>query len=215
MWVYTYINVFVGSILSIYQCKIHKSSQTLHTGPLRHCFHLTARQKKRLTIQISSQEQLEHAEVSTALRYLGQYYLKNKLYDEASLCAQRCCDYNDVSLRKIISGVTLLAAGGWAGWEAALTGAAVTCACRPARRASLCWGRSPRSETRRTRQQRSSSPPSQTTTLQSGGCRPSTSSPSHPDRHPACELYYSIICILWRNVGRIYLLLTLKLHLLV
>jgi len=44
-----------------------------------------------------SQEQLEHAEVSTALRYLGQYYFKNKLYDEASLCAQRCCDYNDVS----------------------------------------------------------------------------------------------------------------------
>lgn len=43
------------------------------------------------------QEQLEHAEVSTALRYLGQYYFKNKLYDEASLCAQRCCDYNDVS----------------------------------------------------------------------------------------------------------------------
>uniref|UniRef100_A0A672R1Z7 Cyclosome subunit 8 n=1 Tax=Sinocyclocheilus grahami TaxID=75366 RepID=A0A672R1Z7_SINGR len=42
-------------------------------------------------------EQLEHAEVSTALRYLGQYYFKNKLYDEASLCAQRCCDYNDVS----------------------------------------------------------------------------------------------------------------------
>ncbi|KAG7274346.1 LOW QUALITY PROTEIN: hypothetical protein CRUP_028667 [Coryphaenoides rupestris] len=41
------------------------------------------------------QEQLEHAEVSTALRYLGQYYFKNKLYDEASMCAQRCCDYND------------------------------------------------------------------------------------------------------------------------
>uniref|UniRef100_A0A8C5FTS9 Cdc23 domain-containing protein n=1 Tax=Gadus morhua TaxID=8049 RepID=A0A8C5FTS9_GADMO len=39
--------------------------------------------------------QLEHVEVSTALRYLGQYYFKNKLYDEASLCAQRCCDYND------------------------------------------------------------------------------------------------------------------------
>ncbi|KAI2650928.1 hypothetical protein H4Q32_018911 [Labeo rohita] len=29
-------------------------------------------------------EQLEHAEVSTALRYLGQYYFKNKLYDEAT-----------------------------------------------------------------------------------------------------------------------------------
>ncbi|KAJ8362007.1 hypothetical protein AAFF_G00407160, partial [Aldrovandia affinis] len=40
-------------------------------------------------------EQLEHAEVSTALRYLGQYYFKGKRYDEASLCAQRCCDYND------------------------------------------------------------------------------------------------------------------------
>ncbi|XDV39145.1 hypothetical protein PO909_008425 [Leuciscus waleckii] len=40
-------------------------------------------------------EQLEHAEVSNALRYLGQYYFKNRLYDEASLCAQRCCDYND------------------------------------------------------------------------------------------------------------------------
>ncbi|XP_060792015.1 cell division cycle protein 23 homolog [Neoarius graeffei] len=39
--------------------------------------------------------QLEHVEVSTALRYLGQYYFKNKLYDEASLCAQRCCDYNE------------------------------------------------------------------------------------------------------------------------
>lgn len=50
-----------------------------------------------LSNEVSPQEQLEHAEVSTALRYLGQYYLKNKLYDEASLCAQRCCDYNDVS----------------------------------------------------------------------------------------------------------------------
>ncbi|PWS20898.1 hypothetical protein DKP78_26405, partial [Enterococcus faecium] len=38
---------------------------------------------------------LEHAEVSTALRYLGQYYFKNRMYDEASFCAQRCCDYND------------------------------------------------------------------------------------------------------------------------
>lgn len=47
---------------------------------------------------VSTQEQLEHAEVSTALRYLGQYYFKNKLYHEASLCAQRCCDYNDVSV---------------------------------------------------------------------------------------------------------------------
>uniref|UniRef100_W5MTM3 CDC23 (cell division cycle 23, yeast, homolog) n=1 Tax=Lepisosteus oculatus TaxID=7918 RepID=W5MTM3_LEPOC len=40
-------------------------------------------------------EQLEHVELSTAFRYLGQYYFKNKRYDEASLCAQRCCDYND------------------------------------------------------------------------------------------------------------------------
>ncbi|KAG7484883.1 hypothetical protein MATL_G00055100 [Megalops atlanticus] len=40
-------------------------------------------------------EQLEHVEVSTALRYLGQYYFKSKRYDEASLCAQRCCDYNE------------------------------------------------------------------------------------------------------------------------
>ncbi|XP_028842596.1 cell division cycle protein 23 homolog [Denticeps clupeoides] len=40
-------------------------------------------------------EQLEHAEVSTALRYLAQYYFKTKMYDQASLCAQRCCDYND------------------------------------------------------------------------------------------------------------------------
>ncbi|KAJ8276331.1 hypothetical protein COCON_G00080830 [Conger conger] len=43
----------------------------------------------------SSVERVEHVEVSTALRYLGQYYFKNKRYDEASLCAQRCCDYND------------------------------------------------------------------------------------------------------------------------
>ncbi|KAG5844177.1 hypothetical protein ANANG_G00158860 [Anguilla anguilla] len=43
----------------------------------------------------SSVEHVEHVEVSTALRYLGQYYFKNKRYDEASLCAQRCCDYND------------------------------------------------------------------------------------------------------------------------
>lgn len=44
--------------------------------------------------------------MSTALRYLGQYYLKNKLYDEASLCAQRCCDYNDVSFvcRNLVLG---------------------------------------------------------------------------------------------------------------
>uniref|UniRef100_A0AAR2KPY0 Cyclosome subunit 8 n=1 Tax=Pygocentrus nattereri TaxID=42514 RepID=A0AAR2KPY0_PYGNA len=50
---------------------------------------------RRVCVLSLSQEQLEHAEVSTALRYLGQYYFKNKLYDEASLCAQRCCDYND------------------------------------------------------------------------------------------------------------------------
>uniref|UniRef100_A0A8C1KJ12 CDC23 (cell division cycle 23, yeast, homolog) n=1 Tax=Cyprinus carpio TaxID=7962 RepID=A0A8C1KJ12_CYPCA len=34
-------------------------------------------------------EQLEHAEVSTALRYLGQYYFKNRLYDEAVTCLTR------------------------------------------------------------------------------------------------------------------------------
>lgn len=55
--------------------------------------------KKTFQIKfLLTQEQLEHAEVSTALRYLGQYYFKNKLYHEASLCAQRCCDYNDVSV---------------------------------------------------------------------------------------------------------------------
>ncbi|XP_048850941.1 cell division cycle protein 23 homolog [Brienomyrus brachyistius] len=43
----------------------------------------------------SCAEPLEHVEVSTALRYLGQYYFKNKRYDEAALCAQRCCDSND------------------------------------------------------------------------------------------------------------------------
>ncbi|KAG7256030.1 hypothetical protein CRUP_002611, partial [Coryphaenoides rupestris] len=51
---------------------------------------------EKLSQQVEAKkEQLEHAEVSTALRYLGQYYFKNKLYDEASMCAQRCCDYND------------------------------------------------------------------------------------------------------------------------
>lgn len=53
---------------------------------------------KGVFVCVCMQEQLEHVEVSTALRYLGQYYFKNKLYDEASLCAQRCCDYNEVSI---------------------------------------------------------------------------------------------------------------------
>lgn len=67
------------------------------------------------------QEQLEHAEVSTALRYLGQYYFKNKLYDEASVCAQRCCDYNDVSVPTLFftslvySCCDLIAAGDFLG----------------------------------------------------------------------------------------------------
>lgn len=61
-----------------------------------------------LAATFCSQEQLEHAEVSTALRYLGQYYFKNKLYDEASLCAQRCCDYNDVSHSTILASCSPL-----------------------------------------------------------------------------------------------------------
>ncbi|XP_039629745.1 cell division cycle protein 23 homolog [Polypterus senegalus] len=40
-------------------------------------------------------EILEHLELSTAFRYLGQYYFKSKRYNEAFICAQRCCDYND------------------------------------------------------------------------------------------------------------------------
>lgn len=33
---HTFIHVFMGSILSFYLCKNHKSSQMLHTGPLKH-----------------------------------------------------------------------------------------------------------------------------------------------------------------------------------
>lgn len=45
----------------------------------------------------SLQEIVEHLEVSTAFRYLAQYYFKCKLWDEASACAQKCCAFNDVS----------------------------------------------------------------------------------------------------------------------
>ncbi|KAL7985918.1 hypothetical protein Chor_011084 [Crotalus horridus] len=37
----------------------------------------------------------ENLEVSTAFRYLAQYYFKCKLWDEASACAQKCCAFND------------------------------------------------------------------------------------------------------------------------
>ncbi|XP_048399145.1 cell division cycle protein 23 homolog [Stegostoma tigrinum] len=40
-------------------------------------------------------EILEHHEMSTAFRALAQYYFKCKRWDEASVCAQKCCDYND------------------------------------------------------------------------------------------------------------------------
>uniref|UniRef100_A0A8C5X964 Cell division cycle 23 n=1 Tax=Malurus cyaneus samueli TaxID=2593467 RepID=A0A8C5X964_9PASS len=40
-------------------------------------------------------EVVEHLEVSTAFRYLAQYYFKCKLWDEASACAQKCCAFND------------------------------------------------------------------------------------------------------------------------
>ncbi|XP_027538598.1 cell division cycle protein 23 homolog isoform X1 [Neopelma chrysocephalum] len=40
-------------------------------------------------------EIVEHLEVSTAFRYLAQYYFKCKLWDEASACAQKCCAFND------------------------------------------------------------------------------------------------------------------------
>uniref|UniRef100_A0A8V0YMT7 Cell division cycle 23 n=1 Tax=Gallus gallus TaxID=9031 RepID=A0A8V0YMT7_CHICK len=40
-------------------------------------------------------EIVEHLEVSTAFRYLAQYYFKCKLWDEASACAQKCCSFND------------------------------------------------------------------------------------------------------------------------
>lgn len=35
--------------------------------------------------------------MSTAFRALAQYYFKCKRWDESSVCAQKCCDYNDVS----------------------------------------------------------------------------------------------------------------------
>lgn len=34
LWAHTFIHVFMGSILSSYQYKNHKSGQVLHTGPL-------------------------------------------------------------------------------------------------------------------------------------------------------------------------------------
>lgn len=34
-WVYTFINVFIGCMLSFYQYKNNKIRQTLHTGPSR------------------------------------------------------------------------------------------------------------------------------------------------------------------------------------
>uniref|UniRef100_A0A8C6Y362 Cyclosome subunit 8 n=1 Tax=Naja naja TaxID=35670 RepID=A0A8C6Y362_NAJNA len=37
----------------------------------------------------------ENLEVSTGFRYLAQYYFKCKLWDEASVCAQKCCAFND------------------------------------------------------------------------------------------------------------------------
>ncbi|XP_069755316.1 cell division cycle protein 23 homolog isoform X2 [Narcine bancroftii] len=40
-------------------------------------------------------EILEHHEMSTAFRALAQYYFKCKRWDESSVCAQKCCDYND------------------------------------------------------------------------------------------------------------------------
>ncbi|KAG9490592.1 cell division cycle protein 23 homolog isoform X3 [Eleutherodactylus coqui] len=40
-------------------------------------------------------EIVEHQEVSTAFRYLAQYYFKCKLWDEASACAQKCFNFND------------------------------------------------------------------------------------------------------------------------
>ncbi|XP_064885413.1 cell division cycle protein 23 homolog isoform X2 [Columba livia] len=43
----------------------------------------------------SCSELVEHVEVSTAFRYLAQYYFKCKLWDEASACAQQCCAFND------------------------------------------------------------------------------------------------------------------------
>ncbi|MEE6479946.1 hypothetical protein FKM82_012415 [Ascaphus truei] len=47
-------------------------------------------------------EIVEHQEVSTAFRYLAQYYFKCKLWDEASACAQKCFSFNDVSINNVI-----------------------------------------------------------------------------------------------------------------
>lgn len=56
-----------------------------------------------LTAFLLLQEIVEHLEVSTAFRYLAQYYFKCKLWDEASACAQKCCAFNDVSSHTIPS----------------------------------------------------------------------------------------------------------------
>lgn len=122
----------------------------------------------------SCQEQLEHAEVSTALRYLGQYYFKNKLYDEASLCAQRCCDYNDVSVPVRFEHLVLVAVV----WSVLIGHAS---SCRHVRKERLCCGRSHRSEIKSRHLQQTCLHHSQTTTLQSGGCLPWISSHLHPD----------------------------------
>lgn len=126
------------------------------------------------------QEQLEHAEVSTALRYLGQYYFKNKLYDEASLCAQRCCDYNDVST-PVFSHWLMRRRG---------NGADCHSVCRLEKRGKPCWGRSRRLEIKLKRRPQICLHRSPTTTLQSGGCLHSTSSLLHPDIH----LFLLICC---------------------
>lgn len=127
------------------------------------------------------QEQLEHAEVSTALRYLGQYYFKNKLYDEASLCAQRCCDYNDVST-PAFSYRRLMRRHG--------NGANCHSVRRLGKRGKPCWGRSRRLEIKLKHRPQICLHRSPTTTLQSGGCLHSTSSRLHPDIH----LFLFICC---------------------
>ncbi|XP_005992446.1 cell division cycle protein 23 homolog isoform X1 [Latimeria chalumnae] len=40
-------------------------------------------------------EILDHHELSTAFRYLAQFYFKCKRWDEASACAHKCCNFND------------------------------------------------------------------------------------------------------------------------
>nr|XP_032806261.1 cell division cycle protein 23 homolog [Petromyzon marinus] len=79
----------VGDVEKVALMKLAKLHERLgESDQAAHCYY-------KYIQDMCEGEILEHEELSVAFRNLAHYYFKCKRWEDASVCARRCCSYND------------------------------------------------------------------------------------------------------------------------